>query len=44
MIDSLTAGYKYLMRSAEICGADAEEEKRKRENPSGMTRPSSTSC
>lgn len=39
MIDSLTAGYKYLMRSAEICGADAEEEKRKRENPKWYDAP-----
>ena len=31
MIDSLASGYKYLMRSAEICGADAEEEKKRAE-------------
>ena len=31
MIDSLVGGYKYLMRSAEICGADAEEEEKARE-------------
>ena len=30
MIDSLVGGYKYLMRSAEICGADAEEEEKAR--------------
>ena len=30
MIDSLAGGYKYLMRSAEICGADAEEEEKAR--------------
>lgn len=30
MIDSLGGGYKYLMRSAEICGADAEEEEKAR--------------
>lgn len=39
MIDSLTSGYKYLMRSAEICGLDAEEEKRKRENPKWYDAP-----
>lgn len=31
MIDSLSMGYKYLMRSAEISGLDAEEEKKKAE-------------
>ena len=31
MVDSFTSGYKYLMRSAEICGADAEEERKKAE-------------
>ena len=31
MIDSLSSGYKYLMRSAEICGLDAEEERKKAE-------------
>ncbi|MEE1199132.1 MAG: DUF1385 domain-containing protein [Christensenellales bacterium] len=32
MIDSLSAGYKYLMRSAEISGVDAEEEARRAEH------------
>jgi len=31
MIDSLSCGYKYLMRSADICGMDAEEERKKAE-------------
>lgn len=31
MIDTFAAGYKYLMRSAEICGADAEEERKAKE-------------
>ncbi|MBQ8087148.1 MAG: DUF1385 domain-containing protein [Clostridia bacterium] len=31
MIDSLTSGYKYLMRSAEISGMDEEEERKKQE-------------
>ena len=39
MVDSMAAGYKYLMRSAEICGVDAEEEKRKRENPKWYDAP-----
>ena len=39
MYDSLSAGYKYLMRSADICGLDAEEEKRKRENPKWYDAP-----
>ena len=33
MIDSFTSGYQYLMRSAEICGVDAEEELPPRERP-----------
>ena len=39
MVDSLAAGYKYLMRSAEISGLDAEEEKRKAENPKWYDAP-----
>ena len=39
MVDSLSAGYKYLMRSAEISGVDAEEEKRKAENPKWYDAP-----
>lgn len=39
MVDSLAAGYKYLMRSAEISGVDAEEEKRKAENPKWYDAP-----
>ena len=39
MVDSLAAGYKYLMRSAEISGLDAEEEKRKVENPKWYDAP-----
>jgi len=39
MYDSLSAGYKYLMRSADICGLDAEEEKRKKENPKWYDHP-----
>ncbi len=39
MIDSLSSGYKYLMRSAEISGVDEEEEKRKRENPKWYDSP-----
>ena len=39
MVDSLAAGYKYLMRSAEISGVDAEEEKRKAENPKWYEAP-----
>lgn len=39
MYDSLSAGYKYLMRSADISGLDAEEEKRKRENPKWYDAP-----
>lgn len=39
MIDSLASGYKYLMRSADIAGIDAEEEKRKRENPKWYDHP-----
>ena len=31
MVDSLSMGYKYLMRSAEISGVDAEEEKKRAE-------------
>lgn len=31
MIDSLTSGYHYLMRSAELSGMDEEEERRKQE-------------
>lgn len=31
MIDSLVGGYKYLMRSAEISGADEEEERKRQE-------------
>ncbi|MBE5807712.1 MAG: DUF1385 domain-containing protein [Clostridiales bacterium] len=31
MIDSLSSGYKYLMRSAELSGLDAEEERLKQE-------------
>jgi len=31
MVDSLSTGYKYLMRSAEISGVDAEEEKKRAE-------------
>lgn len=29
MVDSLSCGYKYLMRSAEICGVDEEEERKR---------------
>ena len=39
MYDSLASGYKYLMRSAEISGLDAEEEKRKQENPKWYDAP-----
>ena len=39
MVDSLTSGYKYLMRSAEISGLDAEEEKRKQEDPKWYDAP-----
>ena len=39
MYDSLSSGYKYLMRSADISGLDAEEEKRKRENPKWYDSP-----
>ncbi len=39
MFDSLSSGYKYLMRSADISGLDAEEEKRKRENPKWYDAP-----
>ncbi len=39
MYDSLSSGYKYLMRSADICGLDAEEEKRKAENPKWYDSP-----
>ena len=39
MVDSLSAGYKYLMRSAEISGVDAEEEKHKAENPKWYDAP-----
>lgn len=39
MIDSLSSGYKYLMRSADISGLDAEEEKRKQENPKWYDSP-----
>ena len=39
LFDSLSAGYKYLMRSADICGLDAEEEKRKKENPKWYDAP-----
>ena len=39
MVDSLAAGDKYLMRSAEISGVDAEEEKRKAENPKWYDAP-----
>ena len=39
MFDSLSSGYKYLMRSADICGLDAEEEKRKKENPKWYDHP-----
>ena len=31
MIDSLSSGYKYLMRSAELSGADEEEERKRKE-------------
>ncbi|MBQ6594366.1 MAG: DUF1385 domain-containing protein [Clostridia bacterium] len=31
MIDSLSSGYRYLMRSAEISGLDEEEERKKKE-------------
>jgi Predicted metal-dependent enzyme len=30
LFDSLSCGYKYLMRSAEICGMDAEEEEKRK--------------
>ena len=39
MYDSLSSGYKYLMRSADISGLDAEEEKRKQENPKWYDSP-----
>lgn len=39
MYDSLASGYKYLMRSADISGLDAEEEKRKQEDPKWYDSP-----
>ena len=39
MYDSLSSGYKYLMRSADISGLDAEEEKRKQEDPKWYDAP-----